>query len=325
MPAECQVDRGVVFQRYSVFPHLTTLQNVMFGLECAAVPFAARLFGSHRRAMRAEAETMFEAVGLENSLDVHPAQMSGGMQQRLAIAQALVKHPCILLDEPFGALDPGIHLDMHVLITQLWREHALTIVMVTHDISEAFKPRTRMLAFDKRRHDLQLPYRFGATATYGLLLDRKTLPPPGFIDALATPVIKKEVPMTSMTADLHSARAHARAVAGTRVEVMPILPTAPADAPVGAVCEETIASGGYASRRTARGTRLRLAVSNINFFMNVPVEPDGTLGIADSISAPGLTVDLRGDACRGGRLELPADQYPFDGSNPTPLRMVVVA
>jgi NitT/TauT family transport system ATP-binding protein len=175
MRAECGPDRGVVLQRYSVFPHLTALGNVMFGIECAQAPFAARLFGARRRAARETAIEMLTAVGLEHSLDVYPAQMSGGMQQRLAIAQALVKHPRILLlDEPFGALDPGIRLDMHALIIRLWAEHGLTIVMVTHDIGEAFKLGTRVLAFDKRRHDPHAPHRFGAAVTYDLPLDRKT-------------------------------------------------------------------------------------------------------------------------------------------------------
>ncbi|MGC4251433.1 MAG: ATP-binding cassette domain-containing protein, partial [Sphingobium sp.] len=99
------------------------------------------------------------------------AQMSGGMQQRLAIAQALVKRPRILLlDEPFGALDPGIRADMHALITRLWRDYSLTIVMVTHDIREAFTLGTRVLALDKRRHDPHAPHRFGATAVYDLPL-----------------------------------------------------------------------------------------------------------------------------------------------------------
>ena len=188
MRAECGPDRGVVFQRYSVFPHLTALRNVMFGIECAGAPVTARLFGKHRRSARDTAAEMLAAVGLEHSLDVYPARMSGGMQQRLAIAQALVKHPRILLlDEPFGALDPGIRLDMHALITRLWREHGLTIVMVTHDIREAFKLGTRVLAFDKRRRDPQAPNRFGATATYDLALDRKTAPPPALVEALGGP------------------------------------------------------------------------------------------------------------------------------------------
>lgn len=171
---ECGPDRGVVFQRYSVFPHLTAVQNVMLGFECEAAPFTARLFGRARKAARDKAVEMLEAVGLGHSLDVYPAQMSGGMQQRLAIAQALVKHPrVLLLDEPFGALDPGIRLDMHALVTGLWRERGLTIVMVTHDIKEAFKLGTRVLAFDKRRVDPHAYNRYGATAVYDMQVKGK--------------------------------------------------------------------------------------------------------------------------------------------------------
>lgn len=170
---ECGPDRGVVFQRYSVFPHLSALRNTVFGLECEKAPFSARLFGAARCAATEEAVEMLRAVGLGDSLDLYPAQMSGGMQQRLAIAQALIKRPRILLlDEPFGALDPGIRADMHALITRLWRDYALTIIMVTHDIREAFGLGTRVLALDKRRHDRQAPHRFGATAVYDLPLRR---------------------------------------------------------------------------------------------------------------------------------------------------------
>ncbi len=174
MQPECGPDRGVVFQRYSVFPHLTALRNVMFGRECTAAPFTARLFGAARRAAAAEAEAMLAEVGLADSRHLYPAQLSGGMQQRLAIAQALMARPrVLLLDEPFGALDPGIRLDMHGLITRLWHQHSLTVLMVTHDIGEAFKLGTRVLSFDKRRHDPHAPHRYGATAVYDLSLDRK--------------------------------------------------------------------------------------------------------------------------------------------------------
>ncbi len=172
---ECSPDRGVVFQRYSVFPHLTALRNVMFGRECTSARFTARLFGAARRAAAEEAEAMLVEVGLGDALHLYPAQLSGGMQQRLAIAQALMARPrVLLLDEPFGALDPGIRKDMHRLILGLWREHALTILMVTHDITEAFGLGTRVLAFDKRRIDPHAPHRFGATAVYDLILSRKT-------------------------------------------------------------------------------------------------------------------------------------------------------
>lgn len=176
---ECGPDRGVVFQRYSVFPHLSALQNTIFGLECAKAPLTARLFGGARRMAMAEAEEMLRAVGLGDALHLYPAQMSGGMQQRLAIAQALIKRPRILLlDEPFGALDPGIRADMHALIMRLWRDYSLTIIMVTHDIREAFTLGTRVLALDKRRHDPHAPHRFGATAVYDLPLRRRADPAP---------------------------------------------------------------------------------------------------------------------------------------------------
>jgi len=174
LAAECGPDRGVVFQRYSVFPHMTVLANTMFGLECEKAPLTARLFGTARRAARERASEMLAAVGLSDSLDLYPAQMSGGMQQRLAIAQALIKQPrLLLLDEPFGALDPGIRADMHVLTTRLWREFGLTIVMVTHDIKEAFSLGTRVLTLDKRRHDPHAPHRYGAGVIYDLSLSRK--------------------------------------------------------------------------------------------------------------------------------------------------------
>jgi NitT/TauT family transport system ATP-binding protein len=174
---EVAPDRGIVFQRYSVFPHLSALDNVTFGLECAQSPLLGKLFGAARRKAREQATEMLAAVGLGDNLHIYPAQMSGGMQQRLAIAQALIRRPrVLLLDEPFGALDPGIRLDMHELVTGLWRDHGLTIVMVTHDIKEAFKLGTRVLTFDKRRIDPHAPNRFGATAVYDMKVDKKRTP-----------------------------------------------------------------------------------------------------------------------------------------------------
>ncbi|MEI6485684.1 MAG: ATP-binding cassette domain-containing protein [Sphingomonadales bacterium] len=171
---ECGPDRGVVFQRYSVFPHLTALGNVMLARDFAGAPLLARLLGARRKAARAEALAMLAAVGLADAANRYPAQMSGGMQQRLAIAQALMMRPRILLlDEPFGALDPGIRADMHKLIRKLWRDRQLTIVMVTHDIREAFTLGTRVIALDKQRVDPHAPGRFGATITYDLPLRPK--------------------------------------------------------------------------------------------------------------------------------------------------------
>ncbi|MBO0903981.1 ABC transporter ATP-binding protein [Jiella sonneratiae] len=167
-------DRGVVFQKYSVFPHLTVIDNLVLPAEIEASPFFGRLFGGRRRKAREEAEALMEKIGLSHAARRYPAQLSGGMQQRLAIAQALLRKPRILLlDEPFGALDPGTRQDMHVLIEDIWRETAMTIFMVTHDIKEAFKLGTRLLVFDKIRHDPQFPAAYGATVTYDLPLHRK--------------------------------------------------------------------------------------------------------------------------------------------------------
>ena len=163
-------DRGIVFQRYSVFPHLTVRGNVVLGLEFARSPGLGRLYGGARRSAVEEAAAILADVGLGHVLDAWPTALSGGMQQRLAIAQALILRPrLLLLDEPFGALDPGIRNDMHELITRLWRETAMTVFMVTHDIREAFKLGTRILTFDRVRRDPQEPDAFGASITYDLL------------------------------------------------------------------------------------------------------------------------------------------------------------
>ncbi|MDQ0471445.1 ABC transporter ATP-binding protein [Labrys wisconsinensis] len=164
--AEPTADRGVVFQRYSVFPHRTVLGNVMLGPQWAASPLLGRLFGRRRRDLRDRAMALLERIGLSAAAGHYPQQLSGGMQQRLAIAQALIMQPkVLLLDEPFGALDPGTRKSMHALVRELWEEHAMTIVMVTHDLSEAFSLGTRVIAIDRPRRDPQAPERFGATIT----------------------------------------------------------------------------------------------------------------------------------------------------------------
>ena len=166
-------DRGVVFQRYSVYPHLTVVENVALGLELARSRWIGRLFGAARRRALEEAAHFVESVGLTPARDKFPAALSGGMQQRLAIAQALVTRPrVLLLDEPFGALDPGTKSQMHELILRLWRDSGMTIFMVTHDIQEGFRLGTRLLVFDKVRYDPQAPQAYGASVTYDLALDR---------------------------------------------------------------------------------------------------------------------------------------------------------
>ncbi len=129
---------------------------------------------------------MIEAVGLSAAADKYPHELSGGMQQRLAIAQALIKRPRILLlDEPFGALDPGIRADMHQLVLDLWRRYKLTIFMITHDLKEGFYLGTRLWVFDKDRFDPQAPGAFGARITYDM--------PVGSVDEKASEKIRESL------------------------------------------------------------------------------------------------------------------------------------
>lgn len=164
-------ERGIVFQKYSVFPHLNVRENVALGLEFERSTRLGRLFGSARKQALEQAEEWLEAVGLDQSLDQYPHELSGGMQQRLALAQALIKKPkVLLLDEPFGALDPGIRKDMHELVLGLWKKYQLTVFMVTHDLREGFHLGSRLWVFDKVRHDPHAANRYGSTITFDLPL-----------------------------------------------------------------------------------------------------------------------------------------------------------
>jgi NitT/TauT family transport system ATP-binding protein len=161
------------------------LDNVALGLELPRSPLLGRLFGSAKREAREQASVLLHKVGLGHSLDKYPAQLSGGMQQRLAIAQALIMKPrVLLLDEPFGALDPGIRKDMHGLLLELWRETQLTVFMVTHDLSEGFSLGTRLLVFDKVRVDPHAPGAYGARITYDIPLNSDRRVNRAAVDAL---------------------------------------------------------------------------------------------------------------------------------------------
>jgi NitT/TauT family transport system ATP-binding protein len=177
MPDEPGPDRGVVFQRYSVFPHLTVLGNVLLGAELAAAPLLGRLFGAPRRRAIDAARALLAEVGLAESEQKYPAQLSGGMQQRLALAQALICKPrVLLLDEPFGALDPGIRGEIHTLMRRLWHERGVTIVMVTHDLREAFFLGTRVVVLDRLRNRPEERQRYGATITQNIEVHRRRTP-----------------------------------------------------------------------------------------------------------------------------------------------------
>lgn len=124
-------DRGMVFQDYASYDNRTVLDNVAFGLECRGVPKAERY---------ALALEWIGKVGLNPNHDAHkyPHQLSGGMRQRVAIARTLILKPrIILMDEPFGALDPTTRHNMQDLLVQLWHEVEATVFFITHDVHEA--------------------------------------------------------------------------------------------------------------------------------------------------------------------------------------------
>jgi ABC-type nitrate/sulfonate/bicarbonate transport system ATPase subunit len=124
-------DRSMVFQDYTSFDNRTVEDNVAFGLECRGVPSKERL---------ERARQWIQRVGLDVKRDARkfPHELSGGMRQRVAIARTLILSPrIILMDEPFGALDPTTRLHMQALLVELWREAQATVFFVTHSIEEA--------------------------------------------------------------------------------------------------------------------------------------------------------------------------------------------
>ena len=134
LAAEPDRSRGVVFQRYSVFPHLSVLDNVTVGLELPSSPCFGRLFGARKRAAREQAAQMLDKVGLAHALDRYPAQLSGGMQQRTAICRMLISQPeVLLLDEPSSSMD---HQSEEGLKQRLrgFASHK-TVILVTHRTS----------------------------------------------------------------------------------------------------------------------------------------------------------------------------------------------
>lgn len=124
-------DRGMVFQDYTSFDHRTVLENITFGLECQ---------GARRWQREQLGREWITHVGLSVTTDAdkYPHELSGGMRQRVAIARTLILRPrIILMDEPFGALDPQTRMDMQDLLVSLWREAEATVFFVTHSIEEA--------------------------------------------------------------------------------------------------------------------------------------------------------------------------------------------
>jgi NitT/TauT family transport system ATP-binding protein len=175
-------DRGMVFQSYTLFPWLTVSENISFGL---------RERGVSLRERNAIAGEWLEKVGLISFANHFPKQLSGGMQQRTAIARALANSPKILLlDEPFGALDNQTRALMQELLLGIWERERKTVIFVTHDIEEAFFLASRVVVMSAR------PGRIKADVTVDLPHPRhytvKTSPPFSVLKARLTEEIRGE-------------------------------------------------------------------------------------------------------------------------------------
>ncbi|HLJ27056.1 MAG TPA: ABC transporter ATP-binding protein [Candidatus Angelobacter sp.] len=147
-------DRGMVFQKYTSFPWLTVEENVGYGLKINGTPEAQ---------CKETVGHLLKAVGLTEFAGVYPETLSGGMQQRVAIARTLALRPSvILMDEPFGALDAQTRSEMQQLLLQIWDETACTILFVTHDVEEAVYLADRIFIMSSHPgtivEDVQVPF-----------------------------------------------------------------------------------------------------------------------------------------------------------------------
>ncbi len=164
------VDRGVVFQQYSLFPWMTVRKNVEFGLKAQ---------GMSRSKRETVARTYLGLTGLLAFENHFPDQLSGGMKQRVGIVRALVTSPQVLLmDEPFGALDAQTRVVMQEILTNMWQRQKISVLFITHDIEEAIFLSDRVYVMTARpgriKAELQIPLlrpRSAATTTSKQFLD----------------------------------------------------------------------------------------------------------------------------------------------------------
>ncbi len=150
-------DRGMIFQAYTSFPWLTTLQNVEYGMKITGVPKEERL---------ERARSFLSLVHLDKFRDAYPKSLSGGMKQRVALARTLAQNPAILLmDEPFGALDAQVRWEMQELMIELIEREKKAVVAVTHDIEEAIYLADRIVFFTRQpgriKADFELEFKRG--------------------------------------------------------------------------------------------------------------------------------------------------------------------
>ncbi len=179
-------ERGMVFQKYTLFPWLTVCRNVMFGLES---------IGKDRDTAENIALQWLDIIGLARYADYYPGQLSGGMQQRVAIARALAPQPRVLLmDEPFGALDAQTRTQMQNYLLEVWRNIDITIIFVTHDLDEAVYLSDRILALKANPGEINelIEVSLPRPRSSRMLLEPEFLATREHIDKLIRPPVKRE-------------------------------------------------------------------------------------------------------------------------------------
>lgn len=158
-------DRGVVFQQPVLFPWMSIHDNVVFGPKSRGIPASK---------YEEDAERVIHSVGLDKFRDHYPYQLSGGMKQRAQIARVLVASPkLILMDEPFGALDAQMRINMHELLISVWEEYKPTIMFITHDVEEALFLADRVVVMSHHPGTVARIYDipFERPRTYGITAD----------------------------------------------------------------------------------------------------------------------------------------------------------
>ncbi|MGW3498069.1 ABC transporter ATP-binding protein [Streptomyces sp. NPDC001020] len=184
-------DAGMVFQSYSLFPHLTALDNVAFGLRMRKVPTARR---------RERAAELLELVGLPDKAGRFPHQLSGGQQQRIALARALALRPrVLLLDEPLSALDAKVRLTLREEIRRVQQELGITTLFVTHDQEEALSMADRVAVMRAGRMEQCAPpaelYRRPATAFTAEFVGTMSRIPARIVDVATVEVLGRRMPV----------------------------------------------------------------------------------------------------------------------------------
>lgn len=171
-------NRGIVYQKYGLLSDLTVFENIMLGFDLKKAWYKS-FFKSSRYKYEQEAMEYIKMARLEEHINKYPHQLSGGQEQRVAIAQAMITKPKILLmDEPFSALDSGTREQMQVFLLDIWEKNRMTIIFVTHDLEEAIYLGTRVISLSQYYTPREKDLKGGATIVHDYKIRENGSTPP---------------------------------------------------------------------------------------------------------------------------------------------------